>query len=183
MGVVFCPDPTVAGVFTVGTLPTSPNAASVLGLWALSYVAWTPPSIATSPPVGTPAVVNLPSYLYLNPGAWQTFTATATAGTVSATVVAVPEKVVWTTGDGGSVTCPTQGVPYSSSYSATPPADACTYTYTTTGTYTLSATVMYDATWTSVDAGGAGGDLGLVPGPTVTEQITVDQITSVITAG
>jgi hypothetical protein len=42
---------------------------------------------------------------------------------------------------------------------------------------------MYDAVWTSTGAGGAGGDLGLVPGLTVTEQITVDQIASVITAG
>jgi hypothetical protein len=42
---------------------------------------------------------------------------------------------------------------------------------------------MYDATWTSKGAGGLGGDLGLVPGPTVAEQVTVQQIASVITAG
>ena len=183
LGVVFCPDPTVVGVFTIGTLSTPPTAENVLGLWAVSQVAWNPPNVGTSPPVGAPAVVNLPTYLYLNPGAWQTFTATATAGGVSATVVAVPEQVVWTTGDGQSVTCPGQGVPYNSSYGTTPPSDACTYAYTATGTYTLSATVYYHATWTSTGAGGLGGDLGLVPGPTVTEQITVQQIASVITAG
>jgi hypothetical protein len=97
--------------------------------------------------------------------------------------MAVPEEVVWKTGDDGSVTCPREGVPYSSSYGTTPPAAACTYAYSATGTHTLSATVYYDATWSSKGAGGLGGDLGLVPGPTVTEQITVQQIASVITAG
>jgi hypothetical protein len=191
MGVVFCPDPTVAGVFGVGTLQTPPTAANVLGLWAVSHVAWNPPGVGTSPPLSAAAVVNLPTYLYLNPGAWQTFTATATAGNVSATATAVPQEVVWTT-DGASVTCPGQGVPYNSAWGNSPaPAGsgACTYTYSDTsadqpgGTYSLSATVWYHATWTSTGAGGAAGDLGLVPGPTVTEQITVKQIASVITAG
>jgi hypothetical protein len=193
MGVVFCPDPTVAGVFGVGTLQTAPTAANVLGLWALSQVPWVPPNVGTSPPLLTAAaVVNLPTYVYLNPGspgAFENIGTTATAGTgpgaVSATVTAVPQEVVWTT-DGDSFTCDVPeapGVPYDPSYGTTPPADACTYTYTATGTYTLSATVMYEAAWTSKNAGDAYGDLGLVPGATVTEQITVKQIASVITAG
>jgi hypothetical protein len=182
--VLFCPDPQVVSAGLVGVLPgITPTASNVLGLWAYSQVDWDSPSVGTSPPLADASVVNLPTYLYLNPGAWKTFTVTATAGNVSATVVAVPEKVVWSTGDGGSVTCPGEGVPYDSSYGTTPPADACTYTYSATGRYTLSATVMYDATWTSKGAGGLGGDLGLVPGPTVSEQITVQQIASVITAG
>ncbi len=193
MGVMFCPDPTVTAVVIVGVLPGGPpTPGNILGYLALSQVPWDPPSVGTSPPVGAPSVVNLPTYLYLNPGAWKTFTATATAGTVSATVVAIPEEVIWTAGDGGSVTCDGPGVPYNSTWGNTPPpasSGACTYTYSDTsadqpgGTYALSATVWYDATWTSVNAGGAGGDLGLVPGPTVTEQVAVQQIASVITAG
>jgi hypothetical protein len=138
-------------------------------------------------------VVNLPTYLYVNPGAYQATgtTATVPGGAVSATIVATPVKVVWTT-DGESVTCPGQGVPYNSAWGNSPaPAGsgACTYTYSDTsadqpgGTYSLSATVWYHATWTSTGAGDAAGDLGVVPGPTVTEQITVKQIASVITAG
>jgi hypothetical protein len=190
--VVYCPDPQVVSAGLVGVLPgITPTVGNVLALWAYSEVQWTPPSVGTSPPLADASVVNLPTYLYLNgtpanPAAWQQFHATVTAGTVSATVTAIPEKVVWTAGDGGSVTCPSQGVPYNSAWGNSQPpvgSGACTYTYTTTGTYTLSATVWYHATWTSVNAGGAGGDLGLVPGPTVTEQITVQQIASVITAG
>ena len=198
MGVMFCPDPTVTAVVIVGVLPGgAPTPGNILGYLALSQVPWNSPSVGTSPPAGAPSVVNLPTYLYLNPGtganpgAWQTFTTTAAVGGVSATVVAVPEEVVWTT-DGDSVTCPGQGVPYNSAWGNSPApvgSGACTYTYSDTsadqpgGTYSLSATVWYHATWTSTGAGGAAGDLGLVPGLTVTEQITVDQIASVITAG
>jgi hypothetical protein len=198
MGVMFCPDPTVTAVVIVGVLPGgAPTPGNILGYLALSQVPWNPPSVGTSPPAGAPSVVHLPTYLYLNPGtganpgAWQTFTTTAAVGGVSATVVAVPEEVVWTT-DGDSVTCPGQGVPYNSAWGNSPaPAGsgACTYTYSDTsadqpgGTYSLSATVWYHATWTSTGAGDAAGDLGVVPGPTVTEQITVKQIASVITAG
>jgi hypothetical protein len=190
MGVVFCPDPTVAGLFAVGTLQTPPTAANVLGLWALSQVPWVHPNVGTSPPLTSAAVVNLPTYLYLNPGnpgAYAPIETTATAGTgpgaVSATVLAEPAEVVWSTGDGGGRTCNFAGVPYSSSYGTSPPAAACTYTYTTTGTYTLTATVMYDARWWSTNAGGAAGSLGLVPGWTATDQITVNQIATVITSG
>ena len=190
--ILFCPDPDVVSVGFVGTGIT-PTAANVLGIWAYSQVSWTPPSLGTSPPLSAAAVVDLPTYLYVNSGAYQATgtTATVPGGAVSATVVATPVKVGWTT-DGDSVTCPGPGVPYNSAWGNSPaPAGsgACTYTYSDTsadqpgGTYSLSATVWYHATWTSTGAGGAAGDLGLVPGPTVTEQITVDQIASVITAG
>ena len=115
MGVVFCPDPDGGEVVvTVGTLGTPPTAANVLGLWAYSQVSWTPPSLGASPPLTAAAVTNLPTYVYLNPGAYQATgtTATVPGGAVSATIVATPVKVVWSTGDGGSVTCPGQGVPY-----------------------------------------------------------------------
>src|ERR1039458_5636842 len=118
MGVMFCPDPTVTAVVIVGVLPGgAPTPGNILGYLALSQVPWNPPSVGTSPPAGAPSVVNLPTYVYLNPGiganpgAWQTFTTTAGVGGVSATVVAVPEEVVWTT-DGDSVTCPGQGMEF-----------------------------------------------------------------------
>ena len=191
--ILFCPDPDVVEVGFVGTGIT-PTAGNVLGLWAYSQVSWTPPSLGTSSPLTAAAVVNLPTFLFLNPGAYQATgtTATVPGGAVSATIVATPVKVVWSAGDGGSVTCPGQGVPYDSAWGNSPPpagSGACTYTYSDTsadqpgGTYSLSATVWYHATWTSTGAGGAAGDLGLVAGPTVTEQITVDQIASVITSG
>ena len=49
-------------------MSTPPTAENVLGLWALSQVPWVRPSIGTSPPLSGPAVVSLPTYLYLNPG-------------------------------------------------------------------------------------------------------------------
>jgi hypothetical protein len=175
----------IEAALAIGTVQVQPTPTNFPGLWALAQASWNPPSIATSPSLTTAAVVNLPTYLYLNPGAWQTVTATATAGGVSATITAIPVQVAWTPGDGGSVTCDGPGVPYNVSWGSTPPPSstgACTYTYSTTGTYTLSATASYDVTWTSTGAGGAGGDLGLVPGPTNTVSVTVDEIASVVTS-
>ncbi len=46
------------------------------------------------------SVVNLSSWLWIDPQIWHSFRATATAGGVSATAVAVPESVSWSMGDG-----------------------------------------------------------------------------------
>ncbi|MGA3184436.1 MAG: hypothetical protein ABSE52_07555 [Candidatus Dormibacteria bacterium] len=144
------------------------------------------PQPQTSPPAAT-VIVNLPTYLYLPSDESETFTATASIPGLTATVTAAPDHVVWTTGDGGAVTCPGIGVPYSAGDGTTPPADACTYKYATTsagapgGTYSVTATIYYHEYWSASD--GEHGDFGIEAGPTATEQITVDQIASVITAG
>ena len=47
----------------------------------------------------------LATWLWVDPILWRTDTVTATAGGVSATAVARPVGVTWTTGDGGQVVC------------------------------------------------------------------------------
>ena len=191
--IVFCPDPTVSAVILVGTIGgTVPTASNVLGLWAESMIQFPAPSPGTSPPT-TELIVQLPTYLYVDAAAWQTFTATTPPlpGGVSATATATPEYVVWQTGDqaNDTQTCHGPGVAYSAGYGTSPPAEACSFTYTQTssgqpnGQDTLTGTVWYHVTWTSTGVGGLGGDLGLVAGPAVSEQVTVDEIASVITAG
>ena len=191
--IVFCPDPTVSAVILVGTIGgTVPTASNVLGLWAESMIQFPAPSPGTSPPT-TELIVQLPTYLYVDAAAWQTFTATTPPlpGGVSATATATPEYVVWQTGDqaNDTQTCHGPGVAYSAGYGTSPPAEACSFTYTQTssgqpnGQDTLTGTVWYHVTWTSTGVGGLGGDLGLVAGPAVSEQVTVDEIATVITAG
>jgi hypothetical protein len=165
-----------------------PSAPGQAGQQAASELALAPPRISTSPAPPIPAVINLPSYLYVDPAAWQTFTATATIGGITATAVATPNHIVWSISDGNSVTCDGPGISYDSSWGATPPpvsTGACTYTFAypdQPGNYSISATVYYHVTWTSAGVSG-GGDLGILPGPTATVPVTVDQIRSIITSG
>jgi len=121
------------------------QAAKTLGL--------TSAVIEMAPPDGHPQLVNVATWLWVNPAAWQPVTATAAAGPVTTTAVAAPSRVVWTMGDGSTVTCNGPGTPYDASR-----PDASTsrsYTWSTAGTYTVSATIYRTITWAA--AGAAGG--------------------------
>ena len=130
------------------------------------------PAIEMAPPSGSPQLVGVPTWLWINPAAWKTLTASATAGQVSATATAVPSKVVWDMGNGQTVNCDGPGTPYSSSEpSAT---TDCSYTWTEPGSYQVRATVYWSVTWTAAGAPG-GGDLGLVAGEPATMPVAVTE--------
>lgn len=120
--------------------------------------------------------MNVSSWLWVGSGAWRSMSATAAAGPVSATATAAPAEVVWTMGDGHSVTCDGPGVPYNSS---NPNATTyCSYTWPTSsggepgGVYRVTATVYYQAAWTAAGAPG-GGSFGLVAGPSSSVAVRV----------
>jgi hypothetical protein len=169
--------------FIAAVYPSVPGQA---GQEASSELQLPLPQISTSPASPAPVVVNLPTYLYVGAGTWQSVTATATIGGITATATATPDHIQWAISDGSSVTCDGPGIPYNGSWGATPPpasTGACTYTFAypdQPGTYSISATVYYHVTWTSIGVAG-GGDLGMVPGPTATVPVTVDQIRSILT--
>ena len=124
--------------------------------------------IEMAPPTTSPQLVNVSTWLWLNPATWKPYTATASIDGVSATATATPQKVVWNMGDGNTVTCDGPGTPYDPSQpNAT---TTCSYTWAapsnsqTGGVYQVTATIEWQVTWTAVGAAG-GGNLGLVPGP------------------
>jgi len=128
--------------------------------------------IEMAPPDGHPQLVNVATWLWVNPAAWHPVTATATAGPVTTTAVAAPTKVVWTMGDGSTVTCNGPGTPYDAS---TPDATTdCSYTWSTAGTYAVTATIYWTITWAAAGAAG-GGTLGVQPGPSATVTVHVVQ--------
>ena len=117
-------------------------------------------------------LVGVPTWLWIDPGAWQTADASATAGPVTATATATPSKVVWDMGDGDTVTCDGPGTPYSAS---DPSATTdCSYTWTQPGSYEVTATVYWSVTWTAVGAPG-GGNLGLQAGPPAEAEVQVTE--------
>ncbi|WP_240509381.1 ATP/GTP-binding protein [Streptomyces agglomeratus] len=99
----------------------------------------------------------MPVYLWTETGQ-ETYgpnTASATAGAVTVTATAKVSKIVWTMGDGKTVTCTTAGTPYKAAYGKKPSPD-CGHRYnvpsstTAAGQFHVTAT----STWTIDWAGG-----------------------------
>jgi hypothetical protein len=150
-----------------------------------------PPSIHTNPSPNT--FVNLPTWLWIDPGGWHPLEATASAGAVTATAVATPSSVTWSMGDGSTVVCPGPGTPYDPDEPSQSQSTDCSYTYTQSsadqpssdgnpddGAYQVSATITWSVTWTATGAPGG----GVLPTLQTTSSVPlrVEQIESVGTA-
>ena len=141
------------------------------------------PTVSTAPSGGK-AIVNLESWLWIDSAQWQPITATAAVDGIAATATATPVSVVWDMGDGNQVTCDGPGVAYNTSVPDQDQSTSCGYTYQETSAsgpnqqFTITTTIEYNVTWTSVGVAG-GGDLGDIPGPSTTTAVTVDEIGTV----
>ena len=110
-------------------------------------------------------VVNLPSWIWIDTAAWQPLTSTVAVPDVSVTVTARPVRMIWSPGDGSTVTCNGPGSPWTASSSGGAPSCAHTYTRSSASqpglAYSSSLTVVWSASWTTTGAAG-GGDLGTI---------------------
>lgn len=157
--------PAAVAVVQVAPVVVAQQAAKSIGLAS--------PTIEMAPPDGSPQLVGVATWLWVNPAAWHTLSASASAGAVTVTATATPTKVVWDMGDGTSVTCDGPGTPYDPSAPAA--TSACSHTWPTAATYTVTATVYWSVTWSAAGAAG-GGNLGVHAGPAA--QVTVDVVQS-----
>ncbi len=150
-----------------------------------------PTPISSFNPPGT-SIVNLPTWLWINPSVWHPYRVTATVGGVSATAVAMPTVVVWSTGDGFATTCAGPGVPYRSTSPV--PSTACLHTYKITsidqpstdgspndGSFIVTTTIDWSVSWSS--RGAAGG--GTLPSLTTSSstRVRVEQVESIDSVG
>ena len=139
----------------------------VLALQAENAMTLPPPAINLDP-VGS-SVVGLATWLWVDPSLWHDYSVTATAGTVSATAVARPVGVTWSTGDGWSVTCGGPGVIYDATRPSAWQNTYCSHSYSRTsigqpapdgdpdhGLFTVVADVEWAVSWTAVGASGGG---------------------------
>jgi hypothetical protein len=162
--------------------PTRPTPGQV-GQTAEADLNLPAPTVSTAPSGGK-AIVNLESWLWIDPAQWQPITATAAADGITATATATPVSVVWDMGDGNQVTCNGPGVAYNTNIPDQDESTNCGYTYQETSAngpdqqFTITTTIEYDITWTSVGVAG-GGDLGIIPGPSTHTLVTVDEIGTV----
>lgn len=173
----------------VGGIVVVPEGAQVdvegLAVDALARASIADPIIETSPSADHKLYTQVRTWLWLDPGWWQPYEATATAGRVSATVRATPVATSWATGDGSTVPCPGPGTPWRSGL----PDDAsdCTYTYpqssagSSSGTFRLQATVTFEVSW-SANVPGSGGALPAIS-RTSGRDVEVGEIQAIGTSG
>lgn len=140
------------GPVAVNGVPVVPEGGRVIpGELAQQAAASIPipaPLMATSPASGR-LIVQVPTWLWINEGWWEPYSATASTGRVSATVTATPVRVVWSTGDGATVSC-AAGMAWQPG--AAENATDCAHTYTTASGgagFVLSAAVEIELAWTS----------------------------------
>ena len=169
----------VNDAYAVPQRPPAPPA--VLAQEARQSVGIPDPPLVTSPPLDRGLVVRMPTWLWLEPGWWRPYSATAEAGGVTTTVVAEPVRAVWSTGDGETV-CGGPGIPWRRGL----PDDAtsCSFVYTNSsagqpgGTFTLSVTVTFEVSWSSNL--GTGGELAPVT-RTASRAVRVGEIQAIET--
>jgi hypothetical protein len=114
---------------------------------------------------GRLGLVGLPVWMWTTPGP-TTFgpqTLTGTAGGITITATARVERIVWSMGDGTSVTCRTPGTPYREAFGDRMSPD-CGHRYSRTSVgkpgnaYPITATSYWAVDWTG---GGASGQIPL----------------------
>lgn len=156
--------------FSTGTVVWAPQPPAVdpaaLAQQALGYVPVPTPGIGMNPPSDRDQFVGLPIWLWLDRGGWQPVSASASAGGVTVTVTAVPERVSWDMGNGDTLSCG-PGTPYDPRRPEHQQSTDCSYTYRRSSAsqprerYQVTATATWHATWTVSGAPG-GGDLGAI---------------------
>jgi len=163
-----------------GTAPGAVPSVPALLQQAIGQAALVNPTIVLNPQGDQ--VVNLATWLAVQPGQWSTVVASATAGGVTTSVTATPEAVLWNLGDGDSITCPGPGVVYDPSEPASEQSTYCGYVWPESsadapgGVFEVTATIEYEVTTAVVGAPDPTPDLGMHAGPTQTIDVAVSEI-------
>lgn len=124
------------------------------------------PTIYTSPGYRSGLLVQTPTWLWLSPSYWRTYTTTIVVMGYVVTIFATPTVVRWNMGNGDSVLCVGPGTPWIFGFSDA--LSTCKYTYRNSSDgkardrYKITATVTFVGSFTSVGLGGMRGPLGAV---------------------
>ena len=168
--------------------PAAPSGEAALSetvvQQAMAQLQLPKPVIRMSPDAGAAQVVRFPMWLWIDASGWRQVSKTVQVPGASLTATATPQRVIWSMGDGGSVTCAGPGTPYSSHYPAGASSPDCGYVYQRSSAgqpderFTVKATVVWDVAWQGA------GKSGTVPGMEMTSQVPVrvSEVQSVVVA-
>lgn len=171
------------GSIDVEEAPPPPNPAD-LGQIVMDSMQLPSPKITMAPRPPNPTLVQLWTWFWIPQDQWQSQSDSISAGGITVTVTIEPEKVVWDTGE-GTVTCDGPGEPWSPGSDAETSSCGHRYEHTTVdqpgGTYPVSATIQWHASWTCTGACMSdGGDFGLIDSDSSTAQVEVRQRQSLV---
>jgi hypothetical protein len=144
-----------------------------------------PPVLRLSPGLDQPQVVNANAWFWLDPAFWQPVASSVSSAGLTVTVTATPVSAMWTSGDGGSVTCAGAGTPYPVG-DPNPPAQSptCGRAFTRAsagfpgGVYPLTAQVSWQIGWRA-----SNGETGTFPPmmTSATAQVRVVEVQALVT--
>ena len=156
-----CPTAEGAETSTVRWAVQPPPRSQTVALArrALGYAPLQLPVIGVSPAPDLDQLVNVITWLWIDPAAWVPTSTSASTGGITVTTTATPTRVVWDTGDAVQVVCDGPGTPYDPRRPDAIPT--CSHTYRRPAEQVvLTATVEWSVSWTATS--GEGGDLGVV---------------------
>lgn len=156
--------------------PVLTPSAEVLAQMAANGMVLPLPGVQTWPPSGGKGLVNLPVWMHVDN--WETLSASASAGGLTATVEAVPVRAEWDMDD-GSVTCTDAGSAYDTALRPDPASSSCSYTYRRSSgvradlTFHNTAVVVWHLRWYATN--GQGGDLGELSSPVAGFELQIEE--------
>jgi hypothetical protein len=112
--------------------------------------------IVPEPRPGSVGIIGMPTWMWAenrDRRTWGPITRSASAGGFTVTATATVGRVVWSMGDGATVTCTGSGTPYADSYGKKS-SPTCGHTYTRQGTYTVRATSYWTVRWNGLGRSG-----------------------------
>ena len=127
-------------------------------------------------------LVNFSTWLSIPSSDWHAVVASASAGGVTATVMARPTAVVWNMGDGDTVTCGGPGTTYDPSEPASAQSTDCSYTWPRSsasepgGVFEVTATIVYQVSSTVTGAPDPNPALGTHRGPAMRTEVSVAEV-------
>jgi hypothetical protein len=140
-----------------------PLPAAEVARRAENNLALPAPAIRLSP--AGEQLVNLPTWLAIDPAGWGERSARAAVPGVSVTATATPESVAWSTGDGSTTTCRDPGTIFEASDDPASASPTCGHTYRVSSTdqpgsaYAVTATVHWSVSWAGAGQAGTFADL------------------------
>lgn len=146
---------------------------AVLAMEAVARLGLPLPAVRTNPATATVVLVNVPVWVWQDPAAWGRRSATAAVPGLAVTATATATRVVYSTGDGATVTCTGPGTPWTAGTDPLKPSPTCGWVYRRSSAgqpgnaFTLTATVTWTVSWVG------GGASGTVPPLTVTAAVAV----------